>query len=133
MCKQLTQDIVQLIQVRNQGYQCRCLGVAVLQCGFSAAHCPQRARLPFGAVHAACGALEHVPARAASAASDSGRSARVRPASSTTRLQERNVNHPDGGPEASRMTAAARRKLGTLGTSLDSLYSWLDSDDANTL
>lgn len=48
-------------------------------------------------------------------------------------LQERNVNHPDGGPEASRMTAAARRKLGTLGTSLDGLFRWLDSDEANAL
>lgn len=48
-------------------------------------------------------------------------------------IQDRNVDHPDGGPEASRMTAAARRKLGTLGTSLDGLFRWLDSDDANVL
>jgi SYP5 family syntaxin len=48
-------------------------------------------------------------------------------------LQERNMNHPDGGPEASRSTAAARRKLGTLGTSLDQLFKWLDSSDAQVL
>ncbi|KAI8466281.1 MAG: Qc-snare protein, Syn8/Syntaxin8-family [Monoraphidium minutum] len=48
-------------------------------------------------------------------------------------IQDRNVNHPDGGPEASRMTAGARRKLGTLGTSLDTLFRWLDSDEANVL
>lgn len=47
--------------------------------------------------------------------------------------QERNMNHPDGGPEASRITAAARRKLGTLGTSLDQLFKWLDSPEAATL
>jgi SYP5 family syntaxin len=47
--------------------------------------------------------------------------------------QERNANHPDGGPEASRATAAARRKLGTLGTSIDTLYRWLDSPDAAAL
>jgi SYP5 family syntaxin len=48
-------------------------------------------------------------------------------------IQERNMNHPDGGPEASRITAAARRKLGTLGTSLDQLFKWLDSADAQVL
>jgi SYP5 family syntaxin len=48
-------------------------------------------------------------------------------------LQERNMNHPNGGPEASRITAAARRKLGTLGTSLDQLFKWLDSADAQVL
>jgi len=51
----------------------------------------------------------------------------------TKHQQERNINHPDGGPEASRMTAAARRKLGTLGTSLDSLFRWLDSPEAAAL
>jgi hypothetical protein len=48
-------------------------------------------------------------------------------------LQERNMAHPDGSPEASRMTASARRKLGSLGTSLDTLFRWLDSPDAATL
>lgn len=47
--------------------------------------------------------------------------------------QDRNMNHPDGGPEASRMTASARRKLGTLGTSLDQLFRWLDSSEAASL
>lgn len=47
--------------------------------------------------------------------------------------QDRNMNHSEGGPEASRMTAAARRKLGTLGTSLDQLFRWLDSADAASL
>jgi SYP5 family syntaxin len=48
-------------------------------------------------------------------------------------IQDRNMSHPDGGPEASRMTAAARRKLGTLGTSLDQLFRWLDSQEASSL
>lgn len=48
-------------------------------------------------------------------------------------IQERNLHHPDGGPEASRMTAAARRKLGTLGTNLDRLASWVDSPEAASL
>lgn len=48
-------------------------------------------------------------------------------------VQERNLNHPDGGPEASRMTAAARRKLGALGTSLDGLLKWLDGPEAAAL
>jgi hypothetical protein len=48
-------------------------------------------------------------------------------------VQERNMNHPQGGPEASRLTASARRKLGTLGTSLDSLYAWLDGPEASEL
>jgi len=43
------------------------------------------------------------------------------------------MSHPDGGPGASRITAAARRKLGTLGTSLDQLFKWLDSAEAATL
>ncbi|GBF90597.1 hypothetical protein Rsub_03169 [Raphidocelis subcapitata] len=48
-------------------------------------------------------------------------------------IQDRNINHPDGGPEASRMTAAARRKLGTLGTSLETLLRWLDAPEAAAL
>lgn len=43
------------------------------------------------------------------------------------------MNNPDGGPEASRVTAAARRKLGSLGTNLDQLFKWLDSQEAATL
>ncbi|KAF8055598.1 SYP52 [Scenedesmus sp. PABB004] len=50
-----------------------------------------------------------------------------------TLVQERNLQHPDGGPEASRMTANARRKLGTLGTSLDQLFRWIDSPEAAAL
>jgi len=42
-------------------------------------------------------------------------------------FQERNLNHADGGPEASRVTAAARRKLGTLGSSVDTLRASLES------
>lgn len=42
------------------------------------------------------------------------------------------MNHPDGGPEASRITAAARRKLGSLGTTLDQLFKWLDSPEATS-
>eukprot|EP00877_Chromochloris_zofingiensis_P014326 jgi/Chrzof1/9147/Cz03g37190.t1 len=48
-------------------------------------------------------------------------------------IQERNMNYPEGGPEASRMTAAARRKLGSLGTTLEQLFKWLDSADSSTL
>jgi len=44
-------------------------------------------------------------------------------------LQERNLKHPGGGPEASRITAAIRRKLGTLGTLLDNLRTRLESPD----
>lgn len=43
------------------------------------------------------------------------------------------MNYPEGGPEASRMTAAARRKLGSLGTTLEQLFKWLDSADSSTL
>lgn len=48
-------------------------------------------------------------------------------------VQERNMNHPGGGPEASRLTASARRKLGALGASLDGLYAWLDGPEASEL
>ena len=37
------------------------------------------------------------------------------------------------GPEASRKTATARRKLGTLGTEVDRLLKWLDSEEASGL
>jgi syntaxin of plants SYP5 len=46
-----------------------------------------------------------------------------------TIIQERNTKHPVGGPEASRKTAAARRKLGALGTQLEKLSAWLDGPD----
>ena len=46
-------------------------------------------------------------------------------------IQERNIKYPEGGPEASRITATARRKLGTLGSLLDGLRSSLEaSQDA---
>ncbi|GIL45063.1 hypothetical protein Vafri_2014 [Volvox africanus] len=48
-------------------------------------------------------------------------------------IQERNLRHPNGGPEASRLSAAARKKLGTLGVQLDKLLRWLDSPDAESL
>ena len=41
-------------------------------------------------------------------------------------LQERNLRHPNGGAEASRITAQARRKLGALGSSLDQLRNILE-------
>lgn len=42
-------------------------------------------------------------------------------------IQERNTKHRDGSSEASRMTAAARRKLGILGTKIDALQQSLNS------
>jgi SYP5 family syntaxin len=47
--------------------------------------------------------------------------------------QERNLQYPDGGPDASRMTATARRKLSILGTQLEQLFKWLDSSEAAAL
>ena len=44
-------------------------------------------------------------------------------------LQERNLKFPEGGPEASRLTATARRKLGTLGSLLDGLRSSLEGPE----
>lgn len=44
-------------------------------------------------------------------------------------LQERNLKFPEGGPEASRLTATARRKLGTLGGLLDSLRASLEGPE----
>lgn len=41
-------------------------------------------------------------------------------------LQERNLKHGLGGPEASRITASARRRLGTLGSTLENLRSALE-------
>ncbi|GMH34134.1 hypothetical protein BSKO_01968 [Bryopsis sp. KO-2023] len=45
----------------------------------------------------------------------------------TALIQERNLKHPDGGPQGSRMTAAARRKIGSLGTATDALQDLLAS------
>ncbi|CAL8461856.1 g1387 [Coccomyxa elongata] len=42
-------------------------------------------------------------------------------------IQERNVKFPHGGQEASRVTATARRKLGTLGSAIDSMRGYLES------
>ncbi|EFN58350.1 hypothetical protein CHLNCDRAFT_59611 [Chlorella variabilis] len=42
-------------------------------------------------------------------------------------IQERNLKYPEGGPEASRITATSRRKLGTLGSLLDALRSSLEA------
>ncbi|KAA6419644.1 MAG: Qc-snare Syn8 Syntaxin8-family, partial [Trebouxia sp. A1-2] len=44
-------------------------------------------------------------------------------------IQERNIKHPNGGPEASRISAAARRKLANLMTSLDQLADMLESPE----
>jgi SYP5 family syntaxin len=72
------------------------------------------------------------PAADLAAAPGAARSAPPPPLTSTPPaafcLQERNIKHPGGGPEASRATAAARRKLGTLGSLLDALRASLESD-----
>ena len=47
--------------------------------------------------------------------------------------QERNLSLPNGGPEASRMTATARRKLGTLGTQIDKMLRGVDSVESSHL
>lgn len=48
-------------------------------------------------------------------------------------IQERNQRHPNGGPEASRLSAAARKKLGTLGVQVDKLVRALDGPEAASL
>jgi SYP5 family syntaxin len=48
-------------------------------------------------------------------------------------IQERNLKHTEGGPEASRITATCRRKLGTLGSLLDGLRSLLESPQSSWL
>eukprot|EP00210_Caulerpa_lentillifera_P000614 g594.t1 len=40
-------------------------------------------------------------------------------------IQERNLKYPSGGSQASRVTAQARRKLGSLGTAIQTLHSML--------
>ncbi|KAK9819807.1 hypothetical protein WJX72_002665 [[Myrmecia] bisecta] len=44
-------------------------------------------------------------------------------------IQDRNVRYPTGGPDASRITAVARRKLGSLGTAVDNLRDLLEADE----
>lgn len=53
-------------------------------------------------------------------------------AASFSLAQDRNVNNAGGGPEASRKTAAARRKLGTLGTLIEKLLKSVDAQDAQS-
>lgn len=48
-------------------------------------------------------------------------------------IQERNLKHPNGGPEASRISAAARRNLANLGTSLDHLADLLEFPQCATV
>lgn len=43
-------------------------------------------------------------------------------------VQERNSKYPDGGPESSRLTATARRRLGSLKSQIDTLQAQLESD-----
>lgn len=43
------------------------------------------------------------------------------------RLQERNVKFPHGGQEASRVTAGARKKLGSLGALIDKMRGDIES------
>jgi syntaxin of plants SYP5 len=46
-------------------------------------------------------------------------------------INERNLKYPGGGPESSRITAAARRKLATLASLLDGLRTTLETSDTN--
>jgi len=48
-------------------------------------------------------------------------------------IQDRNVNNAAGGSEASRKTATARRKMGTLGTLIEKLLGQLESPELRTL
>ncbi|KAL3132216.1 hypothetical protein ABBQ32_008806 [Trebouxia sp. C0010 RCD-2024] len=48
-------------------------------------------------------------------------------------IQERNLKHANGGPEASRISAAVRRKLATLGTSLNKLADLLESPECSSV
>lgn len=47
--------------------------------------------------------------------------------------QERNLKYPEGGQDASRMTASARRKIGTLGTLIEKLVRALDAPECASL
>lgn len=50
----------------------------------------------------------------------------------TVWVQERDLKHGGVGPEASRLAATARRKLGTLGTLIENLRTTLElRDDEN--
>ena len=42
-------------------------------------------------------------------------------------VQERNLKHTSGGPEASRLTATARKKLTGLGLAVDALRDQLEA------
>lgn len=44
--------------------------------------------------------------------------------------QDRNAQHANGGAEASRLTAQARRKLATLGTTVENLADKLEGLDS---
>lgn len=44
--------------------------------------------------------------------------------------QDRNVQHANGGAEASRLTAQARRKLASLGTTVENLADKLEALDS---
>jgi hypothetical protein len=135
-CKETTQEILQLIQARAGS-----LGPPGAAGGGREA-VPTRGRAR-EARTARRGRLRRRRARAAPARAALRRTRATRARACAARQprpcprlpppQERNINHPDGGPEASRMTAAARRKLGSLGTSLDTLFRWLDSPDAAAL
>ena len=48
-------------------------------------------------------------------------------------VQDRNLKHPHGGQEASRVTAVARRKLGSLATAIDGMRDALDSPAASSM
>lgn len=45
----------------------------------------------------------------------------------TIHLQDRNAQHANGGAEASRLTAQARRQLAKLGTTVENLADKLES------
>lgn len=48
-------------------------------------------------------------------------------------VQERNSKYPDGGPESSRLTATARRRLGSLKSLIDTLQAQLESDSCSAV
>ena len=48
-------------------------------------------------------------------------------------FQERNVKFPQGGQEASRVTAAARKKLGSLGALIDNMRGAVESASSDSM
>ena len=48
-------------------------------------------------------------------------------------VQERNSKYPNGGPESSRLTATARRRLGSLKSLIDTLQAQLESDACSSV